>query len=91
MVQLISGVVLLILGVVLLVRGFLRGRDETAGQQGGFIGRLGALMVGLVLAFLGAALLLPAREATPVGGANTNPVDEAVEESGGESGEAGGE
>ncbi len=87
MVQLVSGAVLLILGVVLLVRGLQRGRDETGGRQGGFIGRFGTLMVGLVLAFLGAALLLPAREATPQDGANTNPVDEAIEESGEESGE----
>lgn len=82
MVQLVSGAVLLILGVVLLLRGIQRGRDETAGRQGGFVGQFGPLMLGLILAFLGAALLLPAREATPVGGANTNPVDEAVEESG---------
>ena len=37
-------------------------------------------MMGLVIAFLGAALVLPARNATPVPGDNTNPVDNAVED-----------
>lgn len=79
MVQIIFGVILLLLGVVLLVQGVRQGRSE-AGRQKGFIGRFGALMLGLVAAFLGLALLLPARDAAPTPGRNTNPVDEAVQE-----------
>lgn len=87
MVQLVFGVVLTLIGVLLLVRGVQRGQNEGAGRQQGFIGRFGTLMAGVVLAFLGVALLLPARQATPTSGANTNPVDEAVEEGGAETGE----
>ena len=79
MVQIVSGVVLLVLGVLFLVQG-LRGRD--AGRQKGLLGGLGGIMLGLIAAFLGVALLLPARDATPTPGQNTNPVDEAVQESG---------
>lgn len=87
MVQIVFGVALTLIGVLLLVRGIRRGQNEGAQRQQGFIGRFGALMVGAVLAFLGVALLLPARQATPTSGANTNPVDEAVEEGSQESGE----
>lgn len=68
----------------LLGRSFWRGEHEGAERPQGVIGRLGSIMVGLVLAFLGAALLLPARNADPVSGANQNPVDEAVEENRGD-------
>ncbi len=81
MVQIIFGVVLSVLGAILLVQGIRQGRSE-AGRQKGFIGRFGGVMLGLVAAFLGVALLLPAREATPTPGQNTNPVDEAVQEGG---------
>jgi len=79
MVQIVSGVVLLVLGALFLVQG-LRGRD--AGRQKGPLGGLGGIMLGLIAAFLGVALLLPARDATPTPGQNTNAVDEAVQESG---------
>jgi hypothetical protein len=80
MVQTVSGV---ILGALLARRGLRRDPQEKASQQGGALGRrFGPPMLGLALAFLGAALLLPARDATPTPGANTNPVDEAVEEGG---------
>jgi uncharacterized membrane protein len=83
MVQIVSGAVLLLLGALLVVRGLRLDPQERAGQQGGALGRrFGPLMLGLVLAFLGVALPLPARDATPSPGANTNPVDEAVEEGG---------
>lgn len=79
--QLVFGIILLVLGLILLVQGVRRGRSE-AGRQEGFIGRFGALMLGLVAAFLGVALLLPARDAAPAPGQNTNPVDEAVQNEG---------
>lgn len=93
MIETVSGLILLVVGALLLVRGLRRGQDADSGQeeagrqgverQGGALGqRFGPLMLGLVLAFLGVALLLPARDATPTPGANTNPVDEAVEEGG---------
>lgn len=77
--QLIFGIILLVLGVVFLVQGVRQGQSE-AGRQQGFIGRFGGIMLGLVAAFLGVALLLPAREADPTPGQNTNPVDEAVQD-----------
>ena len=86
MIETVSGLILLVVGVLLVVRGLRRDQhvnsgQKEAGQQGGALGRrFGPLMLGLVLAFLGAALLLPPRDATPTPGANTNPVDEAVEE-----------
>lgn len=81
MVQMVSGVILLVLGALLALRGLRRDPQEKAEEQGGALGRrFGPLMLGLVLAFLGVALLLPARDAGPTPGANTNPVDEAVDE-----------
>lgn len=77
--QLIFGIILLVLGVILLIQGVRQGQSE-AGRQQGFIGRFGGIMLGLVAAFLGVALLLPAREADPTPGQNTNPVDEAVQD-----------
>ncbi len=79
MVQIIFGVIFLLLGAGLLVQGVRQGQNE-AGRQKGFIGRFGALMLGLVVAFFGVALLLPARDAAPTPGQNTNPVDEAVQD-----------
>jgi len=79
MVQIVSGVVLLVLGALFLVQGLRRRGD--AGRQGP-LGGLGGIMLGLIAAFLGVALLLPARDATPTPGQNTNAVDEAVQESG---------
>lgn len=81
--QLVFGTVCLVAGVFFLVRSFWRGEHEGAERPKGVFGRLGGIMVGLVLALFGAALLLPDRNAEPVPGANTNPVDEAVEEGGG--------
>lgn len=78
--QLLFGIVCLLVGLFFLGRSFFRGQNEGAERPAGVFGRLGGIMVGLVLAFLGAALLLPARNAEPVGGANQNPVDEAVED-----------
>ena len=80
--QLVFGMVCLVAGVFFLARSVLRGQREGAERPKGVFGRLGGLMVGLVLALFGVALLLPARNAEPTPGANTNPVDEAVEESG---------
>ena len=80
--QLIFGIILLVLGVIFLVQGVRQGQSE-AGRQQGFIGRFGGIMLGLVAAFLGVALLLPAREADPTPGQNTNPVDEAVQDEAG--------
>jgi hypothetical protein len=82
MIQLVSGSILLLLGAVLLIRGFRSSRQEGAGPQRGFLGRFGTLMLGLIAAFLGVALLLPARDATPTPGVAPNPVDEAVQEGG---------
>ncbi len=79
MVQIIFGVIFLLFGAGLLVQSVRQGQSE-AGRQKGFIGRFGALMLGLVVAFFGAALLLPARDAAPTPGQNTNPVDEAVQD-----------
>ena len=78
--QLLFGIVCLLAGLFFLGRSFFRGQNEGTERPAGVFGRLGGIMIGLVLAFLGAALLLPARNADPVGGANQNPVDEAVEE-----------
>lgn len=78
--QLLFGIVCLLIGLFFLGRSFFLGTNEGAERPAGVFGRLGGIMVGLVLAFLGAALLLPARNAEPVGGANQNPVDEAVED-----------
>ncbi len=82
MVQTVSGIMLLIIGIFLIGQNLVQGQRETAGRQKGFIGRFGTLMLGLVIAFLGVALVVPAREATSVPGANSNPVDNAVEDSG---------
>ena len=79
--QLIFGIILFVLGVILLIQGVRHGQSE-AGRQKGFIGRFGGIMLGLVAAFLGVALLLPARDAAPAPGQNTNPVDEAVQDEG---------
>lgn len=81
MVQIVSGVILFVLGALLLVRAVRQGQRENAGRQGP-LGRFGGIMLGLIAAFLGAALLLPARDATPTPGQNTNAVDEAVQEGG---------
>ncbi len=81
MVQIIFGVILCVLGAWLLVQGIRQGQSE-AGRQRGVLGRLGGIMLGLVAAFFGVALLVPARDAAPTPGQNTNPVDEAVQESG---------
>jgi hypothetical protein len=80
MIQLVSGSLLLLLGAALLISGLRRSRREEAGAQRGFLGRFGALMLGLIMAFLGVALLLPARDATPTPGVAPNPVDEAIQE-----------
>ena len=80
MIQTVSGIVLLVIGLLLIGQNLLRGQRDDGSKEKGFIGRFGTLMVGLVIAFLGAALLLPARQAAPVPGANQNPVDNAVEE-----------
>ncbi len=82
MVQTVSGIIILVVGVSLIAQKLIQGRRDDGRKEKGFIGRFGTLMVGLVIAFLGAALLLPARQATPVPGANQNPVDNAVEDSG---------
>ncbi len=87
MIQLISGIIVLALGTWLLFSGIRQTRREGAGEQKGFIGRFGALMLGAVLAFLGVALLLPARDATPNPGVMTNPVDEAVQGLGDDTGD----
>ena len=73
------GISLLLGGSFLLAGALWRGQHEDADRPRSIFGRLGGLMLGLVLAFFGAALLLPARDATPTPGANTNPVDNAVE------------
>ena len=82
MVQTVSGIVILVVGVILIAQNLIQGQRDDGRKEKGFIGRFGTLMVGLVIAFLGAALLLPARQATPTPGANQNPVDNAVEDSG---------
>lgn len=87
MIQLISGLIILAVGAWLLISGVRRTQQESAGEQKGFIGRFGTLMLGAVLAFLGVALLLPARDATPNPGIATNPVDEAVQDLGDDTGE----
>ena len=82
MVQTVSGIIILVVGVVLIAQNLIQGSRDDGKKEKGFIGRFGTLMVGLVLGFLGAALLLPARQAAPTPGANQNPVDNAVEDSG---------
>lgn len=82
MVQTVSGIVILVIGIALIARNLIQGQRDNGQKEKGFIGRFGTLMIGLVLAFLGAALVVPARQATPTPGANQNPVDNAVEDSG---------
>lgn len=78
-VQNLSGSLLLVIGAVVLISTFVRSRREGASQQRGILGRLGPFIIALILLFLGVALVLPARNATPTPGANTNPVDEQLE------------
>ena len=80
MVQTVLGIILLLIGLFLIVQNLIQGRRDDGRKEKGFIGRFGTLMLGLVIAFLGAALVLPARNAAPVPGDNTNPVDNAVED-----------
>ena len=82
MIETISGIIILVIGVILIAQNLIQGQRDNGPKEKGFIGRFGTLMIGLVLAFLGAALLLPARDAAPTPGANQNPVDNAVEDSG---------
>ena len=80
MVQTVSGIILLVIGLFLIVQNLVQGQRDDGRKEKGFIGRFGTLMLGLVIAFLGVALVLPARTATPTPGDNTNPVDNAVED-----------
>lgn len=82
MVQTVSGIVILVVGIALVAQHLIQGRRDDGRKEKGFIGRFGTLMIGLVLAFLGVALVVPAQRATPTPGANQNPVDNAVEDSG---------
>ena len=82
MIQTVSGIVLLLIGLLLIGQNLVRGQRDDGQKEKGFIGRFGTLMVGLIIAFLGAALLLPARQATPTPGANQNPVDNALQSGG---------
>ncbi len=72
----------MVIGVALIAQNLIQGQRDNGRKEKGFIGRFGTLMIGLIIAFLGAALVLPARQATPTPGANQNPVDDAVEDSG---------
>ena len=66
MLQTSIGIVVLLIGGYYLYTGIRNVTREPADQHKGFLGRFGVLMVGIIIALVGVALVVPARNAEPV-------------------------
>lgn len=66
MIQTLSGIAVLLIGGYYLFTGIRHAQHEPADQQKGFIGRFGALMVGVIIVLVGLALVVPAQNSEPV-------------------------
>ena len=68
MIQTISGIIVLLVGAYFLFTGIRHATHESADQHKGLIGRFGMLMVGILVALVGLALVVPAQNAEPTPG-----------------------